>query len=70
MPNSWACLIALVVSVPAFGASITLAPEPWACSRYDEELGERMWMTSAEHLAAIRLDHRRGVRLELMALNA
>ena len=37
MPNSPACLIALMVSVPALANPITLAPEPCACSRNEEK---------------------------------
>ena len=37
MPNSPACLIALMVSVPALASPITLAPEPCAWSRNDEK---------------------------------
>jgi len=37
MPNSPACLIALIVSWPALARPITLAFEDCACSRKDEK---------------------------------
>ena len=36
MPNSAACLIALVVSLPALARAMTLALDACACSRNDE----------------------------------
>src|SRR3954451_3215345 len=37
MPNSDACLTALMVSPPALASPITLAPDPWACRRNEEK---------------------------------
>src|SRR3546814_4189691 len=37
MPNSAACLMALMVSPPALARPITLAPEACACSRNEEK---------------------------------
>ncbi|MNV62362.1 hypothetical protein D3C71_1549060 [compost metagenome] len=39
MPNSAACLIALMVSLPALAKPMTLAFDAWACSRKDEKSG-------------------------------
>jgi hypothetical protein len=36
-PNSPACLIALMVSVPALDSATTCAREAWACSRKEEK---------------------------------
>ena len=60
MPNSAACLIALMVSPPALASPMTLAFDACACSRNDEKsrAGERM-ADLAQHLAAVLLDHSR-----------
>ena len=46
MPNSPACLIALIVSVPALARPTIWAPDACACKRYDEKSGEASgWFT-------------------------
>ena len=65
MPNSAACLIALVVSPPALARPIISLSTICACSRNDEKSLPVERMTHlAEHLAAVLLDHRRGIALE------
>ena len=65
MPNSAACLIELMVSPPALASPMIFAFEDCACSRNDEKsVPGNGWRTRPTHLAAVLLDHRRGVALE------
>ena len=68
MPNSAACLIELMVSPPALARPMICAFEACACSRNEEKSVAVERMTHlAQHLAAVRLDDRRGVALQRVA---
>ncbi len=65
MPNSAACLMALVVSAPALARPMILAFDACACSRNEEKvLGREGMAHLAHHLAAVLHDDRLGVALE------
>ena len=69
MPNSLACLMALMVSAPALARPMILAPGGLGLEQVGGEVGgpRRRVARRAEHLATGGLDHGGGVLLERLA---